>query len=91
MPGQVRGATETMRPTVSHDWEDDGGGNAADAASAAAGGSNGNDNGGNPLGFNIAWLSLLSLSFFLPPCLICRLEFTHYDRYHRHVPTTLTF
>ena len=59
MPGQVRGATETMRPTVSHDWEDDGGGNVA----AAAGG----DDGGNPLGFNMAWLSLLSLSFFLLP------------------------
>ena len=38
------------------------------------------------------WPSLLSLSFFLPPCLICRLEFTHYDRYHHHhLPTTLTF
>ena len=44
MPGQVRGATETMRPTVSHDAWEDGGANddddddddAAAAAAAAA-------------------------------------------------------
>ena len=63
MPGQVRGATETMRPTVSHDWEDDGGGNAAAAAAAGGGG---DDDGGSPPGFNMA-LSSLSLSFSLLP------------------------
>ena len=37
MPGQVRGATETMRPTVSHDaWEDGGANDDDDAAAAAA-------------------------------------------------------
>jgi hypothetical protein len=56
----VRGATETMRPTVSHDCEDDAVGGIGIAAAAAAGG---DDNGGNPLGFNMA---LSSFSLLLP-------------------------